>query len=140
MNTPGHQLENNIKIAAAGILEEIGKVAPKDRQDSIHQKANSVATPAFFKHYIPDAEQKALAEERNALSGKDQPRGTLKLQDYFEKGWWGASLRGSEEVLEHPLTEAQIFRFYFMGKVHVEAALRAVGEQSGGKDAAMKGA
>ena len=30
-------------------------------------------------------------------------------------------------LLAHPLTETQIFRFYLMCKVHVEAALRSLG-------------
>ena len=85
--------------------------------------------PTFFQHQLPDAEHRILAKERNTLTGKDQPRGTLKLDDYFDKGWWGASLRGNLELLEHPMTEQQIFRFYFLGKVHVYAALRALEDQ-----------
>ena len=43
-------------------------------------------------------------------------------------------LQGNSELLEHPLTEEQLFRYYFLGKVHVHAALAALDAQ----DATMR--
>ena len=76
---------------------------------------------------MPTPDHMARAKDRNMLTGKGQPSGRLKLDAYEQNGWWGATLKGNLELLQHPLTEMQVFRFYFLGRVHVEAALQAAG-------------
>ena len=46
---------------------------------------------------------------------------------------------GNQDLLAKPLTETQIFRFYLMCKVHVEAALRALGGARPDPDVQMLG-
>ena len=132
-------MENNIKIAAAGILEEIEAVPPTERCEWVKDRSDAAAVPAFFQHKFPTAANMAAAINRNAQNGKGQPKGSLKLEQYRMKGWWGACLRGNQELLAKPLTESQIFRFYLMSRIHVEAALRSLG-MSEALDVQMLGA
>ena len=134
--TPITQLENNIKIAAAGILDEIEDIPPPQRCDWVQKRSDMMAIPAFFKHKYPTPANMAAAVDRNAHTGKGQPNGTLRLEQYRLNGWWGACLRGNQDLLAHPLTESQIFRFYLMCKIHVDAALWSIGK-SGASDAQM---
>ena len=79
-NTPITQLENNIKIAAAGILEEIEDIPPPQRCDWVKKRSDAMAVPAFFQYKFPTLTNMTTAVNRNAYTGKGQPNGTLRLE------------------------------------------------------------
>ena len=68
-----------------------------------------------------------LAKERHVKGGDKQPRGSLRLQQYNELGWWGASLRDHKERLKKPLTHDQRCDQWFASKVHAYAATQRAG-------------
>ena len=49
----------------------------------------------------------------------------------------GSKPEGQPGAASAPLTEAQVFRFYLMSKIHVEAALRSLGGRPDDPDVRM---
>ena len=85
---------------------------------------------ALFEHHMPTPQLLQYMEDKNALTGKQQPNGRLNMARYVEKGSYGRFMKEHVEAFANPLSEDDMMRNWIMCKISTENALRVMPKHS----------